>query len=59
MRKLLFLPILLVVVAAVVMLPIIVWLTPLAQWVFFVLTLFAIAAVHSYVYGLYRELLND
>lgn len=59
LRKILFLPILLVVVAAVVMLPIIVWLTPLAQWVFFVLTLFAIAAVHSYVYSLYRELLND
>jgi len=59
LRKILFLPILLVVVAAVVMLPIIVWLTPLAQWVFFVLTLFAIAAVHSYVYSLYRELLDD
>jgi len=59
LRKILFLPILLVVVAAVVMLPIIVWLTPLAQWVFFGLTMFAILAVHSYLYALYRELLNE
>ena len=59
LRKLLVLPVLLVAVAAVVMLPIIVWLTPLAQWVFFALTMLAIAAVHGYAYTLYRELLND
>ena len=59
LRKILFLPLLLVVLAGVVMLPIIIWLTPLAQWVFFILTMFAIAAVHSYVYTLYRELLNE
>lgn len=59
LRKIISLPILLLVVAAVVMLPIIVWLTPLAQWVFFVLTMGAIAAVHTYAYTLYRELLNE
>jgi hypothetical protein len=59
LRKLLFLPILLVVAAAIVMLPIIVWLTPLAPWVFFGLTMLAIAAVHTYTYTLYRELLNE
>lgn len=59
LRKLLFLPVLLVIAAAVVMLPIIVWLTPLAQWVFFALTMLAITAVHGYAYTLYRELLND
>lgn len=59
LRKLLWLPVLLLLVAAVIMLPIIIWLTPVAQWVFFILTMFAVAAVHAYMYGLYRELLND
>ncbi|HSX36918.1 MAG TPA: hypothetical protein VLG13_02260 [Patescibacteria group bacterium] len=59
LRKMLWLPLLLLVVAAVIMLPIIIWLTPVAQWVFFILTMFAVAAVHSYMYGLYRELLNE
>lgn len=59
LRKILFLPLLLLVVAAVIMLPIILWLTPLAQWVFFALTTFVIVAVHGYMYVLYRELLNE
>ncbi|HET9174469.1 MAG TPA: hypothetical protein VFN56_04270 [Candidatus Saccharimonadales bacterium] len=58
-RKLLWLPLLLFIVAAVIMLPIIVWLTPVAQWVFFILTMFAVAVVHAYMYSLYRELLNE
>ncbi len=59
LRKLLFLPLLLIIVAAIIMLPIIFWLTPLAQWVFFLLTTFAVLAVHAYLYNLYRELLHD
>lgn len=59
LRKVLWLPVLLFIVAAVVMLPIIIWLTPLAQWIFFLLTMFALAAVHAYMYTLYRELLNE
>lgn len=59
LRKLLFLPLALLIVAAVIMLPIILWLTPAAQWVFFVLTMVAVAAIHTYMYGLYRELLNE
>lgn len=58
-RKVLFLPVLLLVIAAVIMIPIIIWLTPLAQWVFFGLTMFMLLAVHSYIYVLYRELLNE
>lgn len=58
-RKLLWLPFLLFVAAAVIMLPIIAWLTPLAQWVFFLLTMLALAAIHAYMYTLYRELLNE
>jgi hypothetical protein len=59
LRKVLWLPLLLLVVAAIIMVPIIIWLTPLAQWVFFLLTMFALVAVHAYMYTLYRELLND
>lgn len=59
LRKILFLPVVLLVAAAVVMVPIIIWLTPLAQWIFFLLTMFALVAVHAYMYNLYRELLNE
>lgn len=59
LRKLLCLPIFLLLVAAIVMVPLIIILAPLASWVFFLLTMFSLAAVHSYVYNLYRELLNE
>ncbi len=59
LRKILALPIILLAVAAIIMLPIIVWLTPLSRWVFFVLTMFVLTAVHTYMYTLYRELLNE
>lgn len=59
LRKILFLPLVLLIVAAVIMLPIILWLTPLAKYVFFLLTMFSLTAVHGYIYSLYRELLNE
>ena len=59
LRKILALPIILLIGAAIIMVPIIILLTPLAQWVFFLLTMFALVAVHAYMYTLYRELLND
>ena len=59
LRKILCLPVILLVAAAVVMVPVIIWLTTLAQWIFFLLTMFALVAVHAYMYTLYRELLNE
>lgn len=59
LRKIVCLPVILLSIAAIIMVPIIVLLTPLAQWVFFLLTMFALAAVHTYMYTLYRELLNE
>lgn len=59
LRKILALPVMLFIAAAIIMVPIIVWLTPLAQWVFFLLTMAALVVVHSYMYTLYRELLNE
>ncbi len=58
-RKLICLPIILLIAAAIIMVPIIIWLTPLAQWIFFLLTMFALVAVHAYIYQLYLELLNE
>lgn len=58
-RKLLWLPFVLLVIAGIVMIPIIIWLTALAQWAFFILAMLALLAVHTYMYTLYRELLND
>lgn len=57
-RKLLCLPLILLVIAAIIMLPIILLLTPIAQWVFFILTMLAMLAVNSYIYTLYRELVD-
>jgi hypothetical protein len=59
LRKVLCLPVILLVAAAVIMLPIIIWLTPLSQWLFFLLTMFGLVAIHGYLYTLYRELLNE
>ncbi|MBA3758762.1 hypothetical protein H0X10_03975 [Candidatus Saccharibacteria bacterium] len=57
LRKVLFLPLVLLVIGAVIVLPIILFLTPLTEWVFFALSMFALAVSHSYIYSLYRELL--
>jgi len=57
MRKVLFLPLALMVIGIIIMVPLIMFLTPVAEWVFFALTMVSVALVHSYMYGLYRELL--
>lgn len=57
MRKLLFLPVALLVLTALIIIPIIILSPLVAEWLFFVLSMLAIAIVHSYIYHLYRELL--
>jgi hypothetical protein len=59
LRKILALPVILMVVALVIMLPVIILLTPLARWIFFLLTMSALTATHTYMYTLYRELLRE
>ncbi len=56
-RKLIFLPVVLLLAAAVVELPLIMFLTPLAYWVFFVFSTVAVVFFHGYIYLLYRKLL--
>jgi hypothetical protein len=57
LRKVIFLPIVMLIIGAVILIPIILFLTPLAESVFFVLSMTALAVGHSYIYSLYRELL--
>lgn len=57
LRKILFLPLILFVIGAVVMIPLILVLTPVAEWIFFVFSMFILVLVHAYTYTLYRELL--
>lgn len=56
-RKIIFLPIALMVLVGAVVVPLIFIATPAAVWGLFVLSLAAIAAAHSYMYALYRSLL--
>jgi hypothetical protein len=57
LRKLIFLPIMLIVIATIIMVPLLLLSTPVAVWVFFILTMAGLVVIHSYVYALYRELL--
>lgn len=57
MRKVLFLPIAQVVIAAAIVVPLILFITPIAAWVFLLLTMLLIPVAHSYLYALYRAML--
>jgi len=56
-RKLIFLPIFVVLIGALIMIPVILVSTAAAPWVFLVLSVFVPPVVHSYLYALYRSLL--
>ena len=58
MRKFLFLPFALIIICVVIMFPVILFLTPLAQWVFLLLSMASLVVCHAYMYTLYRELLK-
>jgi polyferredoxin len=57
LRKVLYLPLVLLIAGAIITVPVILFLTPLAEWVFFILSMAALAITHSYIYSLYRKLL--
>lgn len=57
LRKVVFLPIALILLAALLIIPLIMFVTPLAVAVFIVCNMAVVAAVHSYMYALYRSLL--
>lgn len=56
-RKIIFLPISLLLLAVVIEIPLILVATPAASWAFFILTMLTLPIVHGYLYNLYREML--
>lgn len=57
LRKLILLPIYLMIIGALIMVPVILLATAVAGWAYFILSMLALLIVHSYIYRLYRELL--
>lgn len=57
LRRVLFLPVLVLVVMGIVIIPLILFATFLVVPVFYILTMLSILFVHSYLYSLYRGLL--
>lgn len=57
LRKIIFLPIALVVMSAIVLVPLILFVTPVAGFVLFAVTMILLPVAHSYMYALYRALL--
>jgi len=56
MRKIICLPIMLLICIVLVMAPMVLWLTGIAEWFFFAFSLGLLIVAHSYLYNLYREL---
>lgn len=59
LRKILFIIVLMLIGTALIMLPFIIVIAAISQWVFFLLSLVSLAIVHGYMYILYRELLIE
>lgn len=59
LRKLLFLPLSLAVITTVFMVPMTLFATSIAPFVFYLITSVAIVYIHSYMYSLYRELIVE
>jgi hypothetical protein len=57
MRKVIALPIFLLLIFALVVIPLIAFVPSFAEITFFILTLLILPFVHTYIYSLYRELL--
>jgi hypothetical protein len=57
MRKVVFMPFLLLFLGAVIMVPVILFATVLAPWVFAAVAALLVVLAHSYLYTLYRALL--
>lgn len=57
LRKVIFLPIAMLVLSGFIIVPLIIISATAAEWLFFAMTMLGLAIVHSYFYMLYRELL--
>lgn len=59
MRKVLFVPFILAIFTAVVMLPVLIWVSILGEGMYFILSTIGLPFAVTYLYHLYRELLNE
>jgi len=59
LRKILFLPLLIILILAAIIIPIIFVAPVLAQWVYLALSILLLPTIHGYLYTLYRELLDE
>lgn len=57
LRKVFFMPLFVLAVMAIIIVPLILWVSVLVPYVFYLLSMLAILFVHSYLYSLYRELI--
>ena len=57
LRKLLFLMVVVGIADTLILIPVAVFVTPIAMLLFLLLTALTVGVVHSYIYGLYREML--
>lgn len=57
LRKVVFLPLALLLFSAIVLIPLIIFIAPAAEVLFMVFTIALLAVIHSYMYTLYRSLL--
>lgn len=57
LRKVIFLPVAMAVIGALIVIPLIIVAAPVAAVMFFVLSMAGIVVIHSYMYALYRSLL--
>lgn len=57
MRKVIFMPAVIIIAEALLVIPILLVATPVAPWIFLILNMAAIAVLNSYMYKLYRSLL--
>lgn len=56
-RKVIFLPLLMLALSAAVLVPLIIFLAPVAEVLFMLLAIVSIAIIHAYYYNLYRSML--
>jgi hypothetical protein len=56
-RKIVFLPFALLMISAVIIIPTILIVSVVAGWLFFAMSIIALAVMHAYMYLLYKELL--
>jgi len=58
LKKVIFLPLVLMVGAAIIFIPLIMLWTPIVEPLFFVASMTSLIVIHSYIYSLYKELLQ-